>query len=389
MTRSMPDFLGRSKMNRLPARIIAAVTVGATVLLPIGAGLSATGSYAAHHSIVVGYSTIGQPPNPGGPVAEETVTATISSTTDGGSAYTYVGADGMKLVVSVPPVGFDPMLASSNALAEYGFPQRPNDATALVDWTRVMSSYRSDSPPPSEIQLPTGAGGTRYSVHYNIWAGYTAGSVGTTGHTYIGVKGEYTIPTISGTACGSSNQLAGWIGLGGTTGSNDLVQQGLECGNSNLGSGSAWRAWTEFANTQSPIAFCGYSSWTFPAGDVVYQNMGYEMSLNQANFFVEDITTGVSHSCSISQPGSNWSFNGNTADWEMETPSGAAADFGTLKFVDANAELDSTGSWVTLGSQTTDKWIDGVSSTSYCISPQGILSDNQSFNDAWSSGSCY
>ena len=40
---------------------------------------------------------------------------------------------------------------------------------------------------------------------------------------------------------------------------------------------------------------------------------------------------------------------------------------------------DSTGTWVTMGSQSTTKWYEGDNSTTYCFAPSTIGADNQSF----------
>lgn len=53
------------------------------------------------------------------------------------------------------------------------------------------------------------------------------------------------------------------------------------------------------------------------------------------------------------------------------------------------AELSSTSSWVSLGSQTTTKTVEGPSSTYYCIAPGSIGSDHQSFTETWHQNNCY
>jgi hypothetical protein len=319
-----------------------------------------------------------------------TVTSSVAALSDGGSQNVYELPNGSAMVVRTPPIGFDPVSASDTQLAEYSFPPRPTEASALADWTQVMQAYRSDGPPAQSFQLSTDTQSLKYSVIYTNWAGFSAGTLNTQNTTYVGVKGEMTVPSHSGT-CGSNSGIGIWVGLGGTDNQNDLAQQGIECGNSGVGSGGAFRPFTEFANTENPIVFCSQTSWTFPAGDVIYQNMSFYTSLNQAYFYIEDITTGVAHSCSVAQPSSNWSFNGNTADWVVEAPGSSPAplNFGTIPFSDANAYLGSNGTWVTMGRQSTTKWIEGDNSTTYCFSPSTIGSDNQSFSVSWHSSTCY
>ena len=171
--------------------------------------------------------------------------------------------------------------------------------------------------------------------------------------------------------------------------SNDLVQQGVECGSSAVGSGSAYRPFTEFANTAPPVAFCGYSSWTLAPGDVIYQNMSFQTSQNKAFFYLEDQTSGVAHSCSRTPP-AGWSLDLNTAGRIAEAPAGVSINFGSARFSNARTELSSNSTWVTPASQTETKTIQGDSSTYYCIAPGAISSAGDAFTDSWHSpGDCY
>jgi len=193
--------------------------------------------------------------------------------------------------------------------------------------------------------------------------------------------------------CALSNNVGIWIGLGGTGGSypnDNLVQQGIECGNTNVGSGSAYRPFTEFANGQNPIAFCGYTTWTLPAGHAIYQNMSFQTSNNTAFFYVEDETSGVVHSCSRT-PYSGWHWDQNTAEWEIEAPTGTAVDFHSVSWSDVMTELYSNGTWVSLGSQPHTETIDGygfVGGHLYeCVVP-GSISGGTAFVDSWVASQC-
>jgi len=310
-----------------------------------------------------------------------TVTPSVTTQPDGATVTTFTLPNGEVITDVTPPAGFDPLTASTSQLAEFGFPLAPTDAAGLQDWTSAMSSFRSDPAPTEPISVAV-AGGMAFATYYTNWAGYVAGTLNTHNHTYVAVKGVFTVPSNSGT-CDDSNMVGFWIGLGGwNNGADDLVQQGIECGDSAIGSGSAYRAFSEFASTLPPVLLCGVSSWTFPAGHVIYQNMSFQSSSNRAYFYLQDETSGVAHSCSATRP-SGWSYNGDVADWIAEAPTYVAADFHSLHFTDANAELYSNSSWVTLGSQPYTKTIQGTSSSVYCIAPGGIGSDHASFTDTW------
>src|SRR2546428_5394486 len=114
---------------------------------------------------------------------------------------------------------------------------------------------------------------------------------------------------------------------------------------SRLATRSAYRPFTEFANGQNPIAFCGYTTWTLPAGQEIYQNMSFQTSNNTAFFYIEDETSGVVHSCSRT-PYSGWHWDQNTAEWEIEAPTGTAVNFHSVSWSDVMTELYSNGAWV-------------------------------------------
>lgn len=294
------------------------------------------------------------------------------------------------MTVTTPPSNFDPVNATNAKLQEYGFPVRPTDASSLADWTTAMASYKSDPAPPATLKVGSGSAAGDMSTYTTNWAGYSSGVITAHNHTYVAVKSNYVMPSIvSGTQlCDYAGPLAFWVGLGGTTSvlnpsdKNNLVQQGVICGNPFVVGDNAWRPYTEFADIGNPVPFCGYGSWTFAPGDTIYQNMGYVTSTNTANFYIEDETTGVAHGCPGSPP-SGWTFDGNTADWESEASFGLSADFTSINFTNANAELGSTGSWVSMGSQSTTKFLDGG-----CIAPQGINANQTSFTDKWIQGYC-
>lgn len=382
----------RSNFARLFVGVIATAPL---VILGFSGGVAgpaiAAGDSGAHHISVYDFNAVGYRES----VTDgftTTIEPVVTGRPDGSIVTTYKLPDGELLTSTTPPPGFDPLTAPDTLLAEYGFPARPSDARDLQEWTSAMAAYKSDGPPTWALQVVSDTAPAAmsapalYTTLYGNWGGYIAGTLYTQSNTYVAAKTAFTVPSNAGT-CSGSNTVGLWIGLGGTYSNGDnLDQQGIECGNPDVGSGSAYRPFTEFANTANPVAFCGYSSWTLPAGDFIYQNMSFQTSSNTAYFYLEDETSGIAHSCSASPP-SGWSYDGNTAEWIAEAPTGTAIDFHSVGFTDANAELDSNSTWVTLGSQTVTKVIDG-SSSSYCIAPGSIGSDQQSFTDTWYQSTC-
>jgi hypothetical protein len=322
-----------------------------------------------------------------------TVVPVVTNLAGGVTETTYSLPDGEVITSTTPPPGFDPLTASDDQLMRFDFPLRPGDAPGLKAWISAMSAFTSDEPSAEPLHVASAndaarPSSTTYATSYSNWAGYIAGTLNVQNHMYVAVKGNIVVPTNTGT-CALSNNLGIWIGLGGTSSNpENLVQQGIACGNPSVGSGSAYRPFTEFANTRDPVAFCGFTSWTLAHGDVIYQNMSFQSSVNKAFFYLEDQTSGVAHSCSATAP-SSWTFDGNSAEWIAEAPTGTAINFHSVRFTNAHAELGSNSTWVTLGSQPTTKTIEGSSSTTYCIAPGSIGTDHASFTDTWHQATCY
>jgi len=314
-----------------------------------------------------------------------TITPEVSDLADGAVQSVYRLPDGSVHTVVTPPASFQPLTASAEQLAEYNFPPIPQDEAAAQDWRDAMSLFKSVGTPPGAVQIKVG-GEPDFTQYGTNWAGYIAGTQHTQSHTYVAVKGVFTVPSITGLVCSDINELSAWIGLGGTNDRNDdLIQQGIECGDTDMGYGSAFRPFTEMIPSGA-VPFCMQGTWTIPPGHKTYENMSFQTSSYTAYFYFEDETSGTAHSCSATQP---YIFDGNTAEWIMEAPKNVSPNFGSVKFTDANAELSSTSSWVSLGSQMTTRTVQGPSSTYYCIAPGSIGSDHQSFTDTWHQNNCY
>lgn len=343
----------------------------------------------AQHRSAGDFGTFGsqQAPTDGVTVAIDPV---VTALLDGSTETVFELPDGQVITTITPPAGFNPLEADDSTLVKFGFPPRPSDPADLEDWTTAMTAYRpdkSDDPPDEPLQV-TYHSAPSYGTYYANWAGYIAGTLFTQSRTYVAVKTSFYVPSNTGT-CSNSNMVGFWIGLGGTSAdrSNSLVQQGVECGHPNVGAGSSYRPFTEFADTAPPVALCGYSSWTLGAGHWIYQNMSFQTSQNKAFFYLEGQTSGVAHGCSATPP-SGWSWDLNTAEWIAEAPTGAAINFGSVRFTNARTQLYSNSQWVTLGSQPVTKTIQGSSSSYYCISP-GAIGSGTAFTDYWHQSDCY
>ena len=396
--RSWPGKSSQRRASRVLTILIATLAVPAASLCFAGSAV-AEKAHASHpvlssrHGGHIDFGVAGTPStagDAGGPTV--TVQPVTTHLSDGSIKAVYALPDGETITDITPPASFNPLTASEAQLKKYGFPVRPSSASAARAWQTAMAAYRSDTAQTGPIQVQTGPN-KQSSVHFGPkygtnWGGYTAGLLRQQLSTYVAVQTVFATPSESG--CSDSNIVGLWVGLGGTNnGANDLVQQGIECGDSSLGSGSVWRPFTQFFTPQNPpVNFCGLTSWAFPAGHTLYQNMSFEASSNKANFYMEDESSGSAHSCTESAP-SGWGYNGNTADWIGEAPTWTAEDFSSVAFSDAYAELGSNGSWVPFASQTNyNEWVDGESSSTYCIDPGGVGSDEASFTDYWHQATC-
>lgn len=395
-------------MRRVVGVIAGGALVVAAVLGPVPR-LHAAGASSRQAT----HADFGAAGSEDAPTAGVDVTTLVTPVTtyfaDGSADTKAVLPDGTVMDIPTPPAGFDPLTADDLTLAKYDFPARPTDDGDLSAWLDAMTAFRSDPPPSAPVEVTTSdaAGQADFSTIYTGWGGYWVGDPSAQSHQYVAVKADLVVPTNAGTCSDNStyqNRTGFWIGLGGSGGQywpNNLVQQGIECGAACVGSGSSYRPFYEFANTQVHAApFC-MISWTVTHGDTIYQNMSFQTSTNKAFFYLEDQTTGVAHSCSYpppSDPNNPWHWDLNTAEWVGEAGQATAVDFGSVHFTNARAELSSNSTWVTLGSQPYDRLIQGdqttdqfgVVHTFYCINSSAIGTGGDNFTDTWHSpGTCY
>jgi hypothetical protein len=117
-----------------------------------------------------------------------------------------------------PPAGFNPLTATARQLKEYGFPAKPSDATSLAEWTHVMSYakyYEKGTLTPTVNTISSDSDSSPN------WAGYVIQSTPNNGTIYSQAWGDWTQPpAVSGT------RPACWVGVGGYTQPNFVVQAG-------------------------------------------------------------------------------------------------------------------------------------------------------------------
>lgn len=316
--------------------------------------------------------------------AEGTPQNVSSQTTQVGAVGTVVSyslPDGSR--VSVPQLSSEVGLSSltDSEIASLGLPPKPNGEAELAQWVSDYSQTNVEGAPTESLQLQENATYATSSSTSSNWGGYAVGTFNSSTKQYVAVKGNFTAPSPSASCTASNNAAQGlWVGIGGTGGAaNDLVQQGIGwCAPVN--NSGKWKPWTEFASNYAAVDFCGFSTWLINPGDVLYNNMSFQTSSNTAYFYLEDQTSGVIHSCSVTKP-ANWVFTGNTAECISEKLANIPlANFGSVQFSNCQAQLSSTSAWIPFGSATTIDKINNVNSSSLALQTTGGLgTDGKSF----------
>jgi hypothetical protein len=186
----------------------------------------------------------------------------------GGTMYEY-HMNGKPVKTYRPPAGFRPYSASNAKLAEYGFPPRPTNPSALAVWRTEMRSWRGSAPAPRFLMETHTRADTTYS---NIWAGYAIQDLG--GNFFTHAEGWYTEPTIYGSRCSHTLEVS-WAGIGAYTGSGILAQNGTVYDSSGAYNHQAW--WEILPDYPSivPIPFYGHPGYVFDASTRWLGNNAY------------------------------------------------------------------------------------------------------------------
>jgi hypothetical protein len=170
--------------------------------------------------------------------------ASVTPMAGGGSQYSY-DINGADAYVYVPPAGFSPTTATDAQLAEYGFPPRPTDPTALQQWQEEFSNWTGAATPPPFLTESNGTSGDRTS---GTWSGYM---IQGTLNTFTQAETTFIEPDKSYPSSCSTYGEVTWAGLGGWNNNDALAQDGTYIGNA-LGDISSHQSWWEIY-PQGPI----------------------------------------------------------------------------------------------------------------------------------------
>lgn len=268
------------------------------VLLTVGLGIIGT----APASAAPGKSAPTMP-DPTCPSGETPLHITSSRTLgDGGYGYDFT-IDGNTIESRIPPDTFAPATASNTELTLYGFPAKPADQQALIQWQNRWGSYRTMVSPAfcktnrynlsalvagrnTTKSAPAAAGGSPRAalLTYN-WSGL----VSYPDSQYVAVQGDWTQPGVHDCGCGTTDtDESSWSGLGGVgRGNGGLLQEGTDMRGD--GSMNAWFEYLHACSTDNPgcnVPELEITNLPISAGMPIHTYTAYQTSNNQANFLV-------------------------------------------------------------------------------------------------------
>jgi hypothetical protein len=233
-----------------------------------------------------------------------------------------------------PPTNFNPLVATSSELLKYGFPDRPTDQRELSTWENAMAHAKYYVKPEQKPSTAVrGLVGTSYSLN---WAGYIVNCTDNVrnGYTpkYTVVHGFWTQPTYSGNGLPSF-----WMGMGGWTGSNYIVQAGADSNALLQGGSSQYEFWVE----DYPLGLIWQAQPAVNGGNQLYVSVVYNGATSTA--FLENATTGQYTSVAFNTP----YYDGKSADYIYESvPGFPYPSWGSTQFLQCSLYWkDSSGAY--------------------------------------------
>jgi len=363
------------------------ITAGAVPVL-VAAGGSSAGSSAGTSGGAVPVGTYTQDQA----VADGYLKQQDVQLPDGGSEYVFSGSDpSTSLKIPVPPSGFTPLTATPVQLEEYGFPPRPSGGPALQNWIQAMQAYKGTPTPTLVVKVFAATDPTNQaqpaaqpppgalpagSIPSGNWSGWT-GVGGPT--TYVALSGDSSVPVATGAGC-SNQRMTDWTGLGGSSMSLPLIQSGIDFNN------LVTDAWVPFyevmeangaGNIHSKI---GNPAVHLNDGDGVYMYTDYQQSNSQADFYIEDTTTGTVSSLEKTGVSSSY-YDGSTADWINEDFLGNnLKQYSPFGWKNMQALL-SNGNWKSPGSVENNKYL--TVRNGHNVQYPSALSGGSAFTQYW------
>jgi hypothetical protein len=234
--------------------------------------------------------------------------------------------------IAAPPEGFDAVTASEADLEYYGFPPRPEEATApkaYASWKSAMVASKKRIVPtlqvtnvfhgPARAKAGTPKAASNTLEFYN-WSGYVnydgAQSYGSSSYYFL--YADFVVPVARqafGVCTGSWDYESSWVGIDGY-GSNDVLQAGIEadayCNGSITASYySPWFEW--FPNGETRI-----TNLAIAPGDDYFVEV-WNTSATAGHAYLVNRNTNTYVIVNFTAP-STAHFVGNSAEWVVERP---------------------------------------------------------------------
>ncbi len=345
--------------------------------------------------------------------------SSVSIAADGSTQYSYHTATGAQFTYVLPPLGFDPLTATSAQLAAYNFPPRPTSASELQLWTTMMEFYKSSAPAnfksaAGQAQTAEGAGGGQQGppagsspdseagpAETSNWSGWMdnsrLNSSGDFDQLFTSVGAKYIQPAQEATPCGYADSVT-WVGLGGwnENSSEDfsLVQAGSFPGGGEAPlcqagvENCAWYEW--LTNHEGTVPITIYNpDMAINNGDSVEATVD-EISSTLVDFTVEDYTSGEMANIQVTVP----FVDGSSAEYIQEAPTGPLGPdyggqeplkgFSTFNWYNAEA-YDSAGNQYTIedGPNPTKITMMDPAFAHVLGTASGLGSSGSSFSSTW------
>jgi|HubBroStandDraft_1064217.scaffolds.fasta_scaffold50310_2 hypothetical protein len=231
------------------------------------------------------------------------------------------------------PADFNPLTATAEELASFGFPPRPDSATApkaYAEWVRAVTAPATAIVPqleetsiyhgPAQI---VGTLGTQSETSNSIavdssnWSGYAVVNANNP-FKVEAVQANYIVPVAQqafGTCSSSYRYGSAWVGIDGYN-SDDVLQDGIEFDAScSHGSTSpfyaAWYEW--YPNAETRI-----NNFKLSPGDDMFVEV-WNTSSTAGNAYIVNYTANTKVQISFNAP-KGTKLQGNSVEWIVERP---------------------------------------------------------------------
>ncbi len=238
-----------------------------------------------------------------------------------------------------PPDGFNPLEASDEDLAAYGFPPRPDASAApqgFATWKKAMLASKTRVFPQleqtnrfagpkrtavSSAAVPSeGNAGIGYSDNWSGPVDFSGAKSYNSTSTFYYIIGDYVVPVAEqafGACTGSWDYEVSWVGIDGD-GSNDVLQAGTQsdayCGDGGVVKATYYTFWYEWF----PYGWVNVNNFPVTAGDDVFVEV-WHTSATRGYAYMVNYQTNQAVEIGFTAP-SGVKLVGNSAEWIVERP---------------------------------------------------------------------